>query len=128
MDATTLRFLVTGGGAACLFFLLSFGFVHAGLPPFVGTLLAYALAFAVSYTTQQAWTFRGERRHSEALPRYLAAQIGCALASALLARLLVRAAGLPPLPMAAITTLASGAMSYGLSRYWVFAGASRAQP
>ena len=128
MDATTLRFLVTGGGAACLFFVLSFGFVHAGLPPFAGTLLAYAIAFVASYTTQQAWTFRGERRHAEALPRYLAAQVACALASALLARLLVRVGGLPPLPMAAVTTFASGATSYCLSRYWVFAGAARTAP
>lgn len=121
MDATTLRFVITGGSAAALFFVLSFTFVRAGLPPFAGTLLAYAITLAASYTAQQAWTFRGERRHAEALPRYLAAQVGCALLSGLLARLLVNQAGLPPLPMAAVTTVTSAAASYALSRYWVFA-------
>lgn len=123
MDATVVRFVITGGSAACLFFALSFGLVHAGAPPFLGTLLAYAVTFVAAYTVQQAWTFRGGRRHAEALPRYLAAQVGCALGSALLARGLVAGFGLPPLPMAAVTTLASSAASYVLSRYWVFSGA-----
>ncbi len=121
MDATTVRFVITGGSAAALFFALSLAAARAGLPPFAGTLLAYAATFAAAYVTQQAWTFRGTRRHSEALPRYLLAQLACALGSAMLARLLGADLGVPPLPMAAVTTLASSAASYALSRFWVFA-------
>jgi putative flippase GtrA len=123
IDATTLRFLVTGTSAAGFFFVLSASLVGAGLPPFGGTLLAYAVTVGLTYTAQQAWTFRGRARHLEAFPRYLAVQVGCGLLSALLARTLVGLFGLPPLPMAAITTVASSAVSYLLSRYWVFAAA-----
>ncbi len=124
IDATTLRFLITGSSAAGLFFILSYVGVSAGLPPFAGTLLAYAITFVGCYTVQQAWTFQGRRRHTEALPRYLAVQIGCGLFSALLARLLVSLAGFAPLAMAAATTLASSSISYCLSRWWVFASSA----
>ena len=123
IDATTVRFVVTGASAAALFFLLSYAGLRAGLPPFTGTLLAYGVTVVASYTAQQAWTFRGRSRHGEAFPRYLAVQVGCALLSAALARLLVVEAGLGALPVAILTTLASSAISYGLSRFWVFAGA-----
>jgi hypothetical protein len=98
LDSTTLRFLVTGCSAAALFFALSVVMVKAGLSPFAGTLCAYAVAFVAAYTTQRAWTFRGQHRHRDALPRYLATQVGCAVLSAGLARLLAEAGGLPPVP------------------------------
>jgi putative flippase GtrA len=120
MDGTTARFLVTGCGAAVLFFVLSFAAVRAGLSPFVGTLSAYAICFVAAYLTQRAWTFGHAHRHRDALPRYLVAQLACGLLSASLARLLGRI-GLPPLAMAALVTLASSSLSYALSRFWVFA-------
>lgn len=123
VDPTTLRFLITGCGAAMLFFGLSFTAVHAGLSPFAGTLLAYGIAFVAAYSTQRAWTFGGSHRHRDALPRYLGAQLACGLLSASLARLLGRA-GLPPLPMAAFVTFASSSLGYVLSRFWVFAARS----
>ena len=121
-DGTTLRFLITGASAAGLFFVLSFAAVRSGLPPFAGTMLAYGVTFVASYTAQQAWTFRGRSRHFEALPRYLAVQVACGLGSATLARFLVDDFGYSAQSMAAVTTLASSAVSYGLSRWWVFAG------
>ena len=122
LGSTTLRFLVTGCSAAALFFTLSVVMVKAGLSPFAGTLCAYAVAFVAAYTAQRAWTFRGQHRHRDALPRYLATQVGCAVLSAGLARLLAEAGGLSPVPMAAITTVVSSGASYMLSRYWVFPG------
>ncbi len=121
LDATAIRFLITGLGAAALLFLLCYGSLRAGLNPFAGTLGAYAVCFVTAYLVQRAWTFRGAHRHRDALPRYLAAQVSCALLSAGVAHLLSAAAGLPPLPTSALVALMSGAVSYGLSRFWVFA-------
>ena len=121
LDATTLRFLITGTSAAGLFFVLSFACVSAGMRPFEGTLVAYAITFAASYTAQQAWTFQGRSRHREALPRYLAVQVACGLFSAVLARLLVGLFGFGPLLMSAVTTIAASTVSYVLSRGWAFA-------
>ncbi len=121
LESVTLRFLITGSSAAALFFTLSVVTLEAGMRPFAGTLTAYGVAFIAAYATQRAWTFRGAHRHRDAFPRYLATQLGCAFLSAGLARLLAETFGLPPLPMAAITTLASSGASYLLSRYWVFA-------
>ena len=119
LDATTLRFIVTGLSAAGLMFVLSFGFVRAGLPPFPGTLLAYAITVVVTYAVQQSWTFRGRSRHAEAFPRYAAVQVVCALCSGGAAQGL-SSLGVPHLAMAALTTIASSAISYVLSRWWVF--------
>src|SRR4051795_10266983 len=88
-DSTAIRFFVTGGGAAALFFALSVAFVTAGAPPFWGSLAAYAIAFLASYLLQRGWTFRGLHRHRHALPRYLILQLGCALSSAAAAQAVV---------------------------------------
>ena len=125
-QSTTLRFLATGGGGAVLFFTLSLLAARVGLSPFSGTLCAYATAFVVVYTTQRTWTFRGRHRHRDALPRYLATQLGCALFSAALAHWLATAGHLPPVATAATTTVLSSAASYTLSRYWVFGRRLRA--
>ena len=33
--------------------------MSAGLPPFVGSAIAYMLAFVVAYSAQRGWTFEG---------------------------------------------------------------------
>lgn len=116
----TVRFLITGGGAAVLFYALTFGFVRAGAPPFTGTLAAYAVAFVASYTVQRAWTFSGQHDHRHALPRYLAAQIGAALVASAVSRAAAHA-GVAPASMALASTLVGSACGFVLSRYWVFA-------
>ena len=126
-ESETVRFILTGGGAACLFYILTFGFVRAGAPPFAGTATAYGIAFVASYTTQHAWTFKGRQAHARALPRYLAAQIVSATLAATLAHLLATR-GAPTAWMALGSTAASSGLSYMLSRYWVFKGRRSATP
>ncbi len=115
-----VRFAVVGIGAALLFFVLSWALVSAGLPPFVGSVIAYMLAFVVAYSAQRGWTFEGQHDHASALPRYLALQVGCALFSGLVSHVAVTHFAMSPLAMSALTTVAASAVSYILSSLWVF--------
>ena len=121
-----VRFAVVGVGAALLFFVLSWALVSAGLPPFVGSVIAYGLAFVVAYSAQRGWTFEGQHDHRRALPRYLVTQLVCALFAGLSAHVAVSIFSASPLVMSAIITVAAGAASYVLSLVWVFRDDQRA--
>jgi putative flippase GtrA len=119
-DQRLFRFLVVGVGAAALLFVLTYLLVSAGLPPFLGSMLAYAVAFVVAYTAQRGWTFAGRHDHSRAFPRYLTLQLCCALFSGLVSHVAVTRLGMSPLAMSALTTVLAAAASYLLSSLWVF--------
>lgn len=114
------RFLIVGVGAAVLLFALTWLFSRAGMPPFLGSALAYAVAFAVAYTAQRNWTFGGGHAHGRALPRYFAVQAGSAVTAGLVSHVAIEGFGLPPVVMAAAVTVAASAASYLLSTFWVF--------
>jgi len=114
------RFVTVGVGAGLLFFVLSFLLVSAGMPPFPGSLLAFAIAFVFAYTAQRSWTFEGRHDHQRSLPRYLALHAASALFSAVVAHVAVRYLGMSPLAMSATTTVLGGAVSYVASSLWVF--------
>ena len=114
------RFLVVGSGAALLLFVLSWLLVSLGISPFVGSVVAYAIAFVIAYSAQRGWTFGAEHDHATALPRYLTLQLGCAAFSGLVSHVAVTRFGLSPVAMSALTTAAASALSYIVSSAWVF--------
>ena len=114
------RFLIVGAGAAGLLFALSFAFVTAGMAPFWGGSLAYAIAFVVAYSLQRAWTFGGKHGHGHAFPRYLTLQLSCATLSGVISHVAVDGLDLPPLAMSALATVIVSAISYVASSLWVF--------
>jgi putative flippase GtrA len=114
------RFFLVGGGVAALFFVLAFLLVSAGLPPFAGSAIAYAISFVIAYAAQRGWTFGGRHDHAEAFPRYVVLQLGCAALSGLIAHVAVHVFGLSPLAMSAAATVLTSAVSYLLSSLWVF--------
>ena len=120
LDLRLFRFVVVGVGAAGLFFILAYVLVVAGMPPFAGSMLAYAIAFVVAYTAQRGWTFGGRHAHSHSFPRYLALQVACALFSGVVAHAAVALFGMSPLAMSAVTTVLASAVSYVASSLWVF--------
>ena len=79
--ATIARFVAMGLAAALLLFVLTWSFTAAGMPPFVGGLVAYAVCLAVAYLGQRGWSFGGRHTHRHAFPRYLATQALAALTS-----------------------------------------------
>lgn len=90
-----------------------------GAPPFLGTVVAYALAFCAAYLAQRAWTFEARHAHRMALPRYFVLQVSCALGAGLLAHV-AGSWSAPPLLTSAVATLTAGAVSYFVSMRWVF--------
>jgi putative flippase GtrA len=125
--ATALRFVIVGVGAAVLLFCLSWLFVSSGMPPFAGSVLAYAIAFVAAYSAQRNWTFGGDHGHGHALPRYFVLQAGCALASGLVAHVAVASFGASPFVMSALTVIGASAVSYVGSMLWVFPETCRAR-
>jgi putative flippase GtrA len=119
-----VRFLAVGIGAALLFFALTYALVSLGMPPFAGTVVAYAAAFVTAYWAQRNWTFGGGHAHGRALPRYFVLQAGCALGSGVLAHVASEKFQMLPLTMSTLTTVAAGVVSYFLSSLWVFADRS----
>ena len=124
----TVRFLISGGATAVLFFAASFALMLAGATPLVAATAAYAFAFLAGYLVQRGWTFGARHAHRFAAPRYLLLQAGCALGSGVLAELLAGRFGLPPLAVSLLTTGAAGAVSYVVSSTWVFPDADRTEP
>lgn len=117
---TLLKFIISGASTAVLFLVICFALSKAGLSPFLASIVAYGIAFAVGYRLQRGWTFDARHGHASALPRYFALQAGCALLSGLVSQQGVLWLHLSPLPMATLTALVTGSTSFAVSRYWVF--------
>lgn len=120
-----VRFATVGVGAALILFVFSFLFRGLGMPPFIASTTAYAIAFAVAYSAQRGWTFGGAHDHAQAFPRYLAAQLACGLMSGLVAHIAVETLHQSAFRMSVAATIAAGMTSYVLSSLWVFPSRSR---
>lgn len=119
LDKKSLRLVIVGASAAVLFFVLNYLLLHLGGAPFVSSVVAYGLSFIYAYTAQQRWTFGGQHSHGRALPRYLAAQVFCALLSGLVSHV-TSTFGAPPSVISIAAMLAGSAASFVLVRFWVF--------
>jgi putative flippase GtrA len=111
-------FLTTDSSRPRLFFSITFALL-VGVAPFLATLFAYAVSFAVGYCLQHGWTSGAHHPHRHSLPRYLTVQVGCCIACALTAHA-ASLAGLPPLLLSLTTTLATSIISFIASMLWVF--------
>lgn len=116
-----LRFIAAGVFGMVLFFVLAYVAASAGIAPFAASAGAYAVCFVTIYLVHRNWTFARDVPHGRALPRYLAVQLLCALASGLLAHGLVYIFGFQPFAMSAMTAIAASAFSYFATSLWAFA-------
>lgn len=117
---TGLRFLLSGASTTCVYFILSYLLIRAGWRPFSANIASYAIAFLFGYLLQRTWTFRGRHPHREALPRYLAAQLGCALTVAVAADLAMSSLHPSPFLLSLGAASSSAGISYVVSVLWVF--------
>lgn len=115
------RFLAVGLGANLVLLALSYLFRRSGMPAFAAGAIAYSTAFSAAYMLQRNWTFGGVSSHSHAFPRYLGAQLGCAVASGLAGQICVSAFDASPFWVSAAITATAAVTSYLLSSLWVFA-------
>jgi putative flippase GtrA len=118
-----LRFVCVGLGVAVFFASLTYAFVSGGVPPFWASILAYVISFVVAYLLQRYWTFEAKHSHREALPKYLALQVACAVSSGLVAQLAVDYFGAIHLVAAGLAAVTAGVLSYIGSALFVFPNA-----
>ncbi len=115
-----LLFLTVGGTSAMLYLALNVGFTWAGMRPSLSILCTLALLIPPTYLAQRRFTFRSDRSHGAAFPRYMSAQLagnGLALVGAELIPGVIRAY---PLVSFAIITVMVAAINYGILKFWAF--------
>ena len=92
-------------------------------PPLLANLIAFCVAFGVSFTGHYHWSFQSRMPRRRAAARFgLIALAGFLTGTVVLAGL-IRAGVLPPEWAAAIATLVVPAVTFLASRFWGFRGA-----
>lgn len=79
-ESRVLRFLLAGGAATALHWLVMALAVQLGVTPVLATATGAGAGLVFNYLAQHAWAFRSRLAHRLALPRYLtSAAIGWSL-------------------------------------------------
>jgi putative flippase GtrA len=116
-----MRFLMVGGAATALQYVILVALVQLEL---TGAVAASNIGFAISavlnYAANRTFTFRSERRHIEALPRFAAVALGGLAVNATLMWLCHRVAGLHYLVAQVLATCATLLWNFTLNRLWTF--------
>jgi putative flippase GtrA len=94
---------------------LTYSLVSAGAPPFWASVLAYVICFVIAYLLHTFWTFEAKHPHREALPKYLALQVSCAVVSGLVPQVAIDHFGATHLVAAGLAALTASALSF----FWV---------
>jgi len=72
LGTKVLRFLTVGVANTAIDFAIFAMGLTFGLPPLAANVLAWLVAVTFSYVANANWSFDRQRRHSEALPRFIA--------------------------------------------------------
>lgn len=92
-----------------------------GVHPVLGSALGFTAGGLVNYAMNYRFTFRSQRRHVEAMPRFFTiAGLGLVLNTALMA-LLVEHLAVPYLPAQVLVTGLLLLWHFGANRLWTFA-------
>lgn len=67
-----VRFCITGVLTAAVYFAALVALIEvAGAAPWLAGLIAFLIAISFNYVLHKRWTFESDRRHREAMPRFL---------------------------------------------------------
>ncbi|MBX9915218.1 MAG: GtrA family protein [Pseudomonadaceae bacterium] len=123
MKRELLWFGVVGISALLVHFLLVLLLVPLGLPPLLANVLAYLLAFQVSYWGHRLKTFDAAHLpHSQTLPRFFAVASLSFLLNEGLYYLLLRFTPLDYRLALLIVLFCVALVTFVLSRLWAFSG------
>lgn len=90
------------------------------LPWWLSTGLAYATSMIANYLLQRAVTFRSQRNHQAAGPRYLLVMGTCLVINSAMMEMLVAHMGVHPVIAQGGTLLFTTALSYVGQKFWAF--------
>ena len=114
-----LRFGVVGGCSAGVYIVVMAGLVsRANL--ILAAVVAYLAAMVVNYTLQKLWTFKSDRRHREAIPKYIVTHVTAIALNSLILEFLHGRLGAPLIPTQLLAFGAIAIWSYCCQRLWVF--------
>ncbi len=113
-------FLLVGGFATGLqYAIMALLMALAGMPALAASNTGFGISAVANYLLNARLTFRSERSHASALPRFVVtAGLGLAINSLLLSLLI--AAGLHPAPAQILTTAGVLIWNYTLNALWTF--------
>ena len=114
------RFGVVGLASSGLYLLIFAGLVMV-MAPVPASLLAYALSAGLNFMVQSSFTFGQSPVNAGNALRFMAMHLVCAATNSALVWLLTGRLGLPVLPTQAAIVVFIAALSYVLSRFWVYA-------
>jgi len=110
-------------GIACTlvqFATLELGIWWMGLQPVTASVLGFIGAAAVGYFANRNWTFRSDRPHREALPRFIAIALAALALNAAMMTFLIHRVGLHHLLAQALTTGTVLFWNFGANMFWSF--------
>ncbi len=118
-----LSFIGIGGGAALAFVVVSSLAVGlpTGLPKWVVSAICYAAFIVPVYLLHRRYSFRSSAPHGQALPRYVAVQVGAVVLAALFSWVAYGIVGLPSLFAALLVSALTAGVNFIILRRWAFA-------
>lgn len=113
-------FLVVGGASALLYLALNVSFTKAGMRPSVSILCTLAILMPPTYWLQRRLTFRSDRGHMSAFPRYVGTQLLGNAFALVLAELFANTIRAHPTIAFFLMALVVAAVNYGVLKFWAF--------
>jgi len=121
MIGQLMRFGVVGVAAMLVHWLVVAALVPLGMPPLLANVVAFAVAFQVSYWGHRHWTFTAaDLRHRRTLPRFVVVSCSSFVLNEFLYFLLLQYTTLDYRTALTIVLLTVAALTYILSRQWAF--------
>jgi putative flippase GtrA len=122
-----LRQFLTFSGVGLVAAVAHFGVLIAlvegsGIAPVIATLWGFLAAVAVSYILNRRYTFKSDRSHRSAVPRFLAVSTGGFILNGLVMWLLNESWGVQYLLAQVIATVIVLAWNFSANRWWTFGG------
>jgi putative flippase GtrA len=114
------RFGVVGVAAMMVHWLSVVMLVQAGLVPLGANVIAFGIAFNVSYWGHRNWTFGATADHRSTLWRFFAVALCSFMLNELMYYLLLKFTALSYQLALAIVLVAVAALTFALSRQWAF--------
>ena len=114
------RFVIIGGLATAVQYVLLVVLVHAGMHAVLASSIGFAISAVVNYLLNRRFTFGVEVKHARALPRFLLVALSGLACNGLLLALFVGPAGLHFVPAQLIATAGTLVWNFVLHRAWTF--------
>ena len=116
-----MKFLTVGGGATAMHVATALALNGlANVPPLWANVLAFLAASGVTYFGNWRWTFDAASPHGLAVPRFMALSLSCFAVNQAIVYAFVEWAGRPLWVAMIPVVLVIPALSFWLSRTWIF--------